>query len=147
MGLLSDIVLLGTGVVAGTALGYYVLSHDMKEFPTAREQITTAVQRYQDKDVPVVIAQPENINIEYAVSPKEKFRGFLITDVKTGKQGTLIRSAVLGIEEVSVNYAPLEGKVDEARVIIPLLDTKKPDYSLDALVDPDRWGKLYDKVK
>lgn len=140
MGMIAD-TFLGLGcIAAGYALCYYTHNNpvetklgETKHYDSS--SLSKVVEKYADlKNTGPIVGSPE-LGIEYVVSKKDEFKGYVFTEKDSGKKGILIKSKIAGNNQYS--YVSLERSIENVDEHINLVGCAHEDTS----------KKVIDKIK
>ncbi|MBI2662393.1 hypothetical protein HYX11_02960 [Candidatus Woesearchaeota archaeon] len=109
MGLISETFLAVGCAVAGYTICYYTPTGNVENKQHDGPELSKVVERYVDLKNSGPVVGVQELGIEYIVSKKEGFKGFVFTDKESTTKGILIRSKIAGINQYS--YVSLERSI------------------------------------
>lgn len=150
MGILSEAALGIGALAAGYTLCYYTHTNPIIK---SSSDLQETHQQYSTIKNAGPVTDLNDLSIDYIVSEKNNFRGFVFTDNATKKRGVVVKNSFLD-KNTTLNYIPLEVSLEPMNAKIPLSytpqksDTTQPSYtpqqsSSDELIsDNPLWKKI-----
>lgn len=118
MGMVMSAAMLALGI----GVGYTICKKDtLTCAATPSEKVAALEQKYQTMPQQQGIVGPQEISIDYVVDDKKGFKGYVLTDSKSGHQGVLVERPLWG-QNYFLSYAVIEGGLPSPTERVSLLN-------------------------
>ncbi len=110
---IPGLIKVGVGAAIGLGIGYFTFKADAEDCKGVyQKQMTELEEKYKSVPIPEGVAASKDFSLDYVVSEKGGFKGFVFTDNASGKQGVIAKSNVLGNRKYFFEYTLLDGIVE-----------------------------------
>lgn len=110
---IPGLIKVGVGAAIGLSIGYFTFKADAEDCKGVyQKQMSELEEKYKSVPIPEGVAASKDFSLDYVVSEKGGFKGYVFTDNASGKQGVIAKSNVLGNRKYFFEYVPLDGIVD-----------------------------------
>jgi len=146
MGILSEAALGIGALAAGYTLCYYTQTNPIIK---SSSDLQETHQQYSTIQNAGPVTDLNDLSIDYIVSEKNNFRGFVFTDNATKKQGLIVKTSFLN-NNTALNYIPLGVSLEPIDAKIPLSYIPQNSNSEKKEVENNLWEqgrKIIEKTK